>query len=309
MHNKKHIIGFDYLRVLAAFSVVWIHGCYTNELLARLSIINTYAVPSFILISVYLFGVKYNNEVIDKKTAIKHLLKKLLPQYFFWTIIYLGLRLIKNYFLHKSLEINFSTLFLGGSAIQLWFLPAIIIWHIFLIYYWNFVHFLLLDVILMLVVFFGGRYLMVHGYLQTGFFNCFALYSGYVFAAKIIYKNKLKLMDISTLYYFIMSGICLFVLFVTSNYFWSVLFSLTLFLSFLSLNVKSLNIIKSLSLNSFGIYLIHFVFIQLIVSFFGYFNFKINTIYFTLGTIFISFILSYLTSITFKRIPLLKNLV
>lgn len=50
----KHISGFDYLRGLAAFSVVWIHASYTNNTLAYLSRVNTYTVPAFILMSIYL---------------------------------------------------------------------------------------------------------------------------------------------------------------------------------------------------------------------------------------------------------------
>ena len=50
----KHISGFDYLRGLAAFAVVWIHASYTNDTLAYLSRVNTYAVPAFILMSIYL---------------------------------------------------------------------------------------------------------------------------------------------------------------------------------------------------------------------------------------------------------------
>ena len=83
MTITTHINGFDYLRVIAAFSVVWIHGCHTNSTMSELNILNNYAVPVFILVSIYLFGVKYDGKMINKISAVNYILKKVGPQYIF----------------------------------------------------------------------------------------------------------------------------------------------------------------------------------------------------------------------------------
>ena len=261
----KHISGFDYLRSLAAFSVVWIHASYTNDTLAYLSRFNAYAVPAFILMSIYLLLVKTEEKKIDDGLFAKSLFNKILPQYVFWTLLYLTLRYVKISFIKgNSFEVDFSSLFLGGSSVHLWFLPAILIWQLIMFYYLKLSTNLVLDVVLASCSFFIGNYLMGNNYLDTGFLNCFAVYTGYIFTAKIIFKQKVQLNNYN-LIYLISTIIFLGLIFYKKNILFDILFSISFFLFFLTKKMKTRNRITLISINSFGIYLIHFLFIQLIV--------------------------------------------
>jgi peptidoglycan/LPS O-acetylase OafA/YrhL len=62
MNVKKYIPGFDFIRPIAAFSVVWIHGCAGSYWTRELNVLNNYAVPVFIAISLFLFA----TQVISK---------------------------------------------------------------------------------------------------------------------------------------------------------------------------------------------------------------------------------------------------
>jgi surface polysaccharide O-acyltransferase-like enzyme len=297
MGNHTRIFGFDYLRVLASFSVVIIHACYMNKTIEGFNIYNSYAVPVFILMSIYL--ISFNN-ASSKNDKILKLLKRIAPQYIFWTLIYLSLRYIKARMSGNTIEIDFSTIFLGGSAVQLWFLPAIFIWQIIMLYFQNYKNFIV-DIIIASVLFVLGRYLMANDYLEIGFQNTFAIYSGYIFIAKLIkqYQNEIEKIPYWSFYLLLAILIC-FKSF-NSFYILDVLYSVIVFLIFLRLSIKPGRIITSLSDNSFGIYLIHFLFIQVIV--FVYQKSQINfTMLTTLVSIVLSFLFSYLVSLFFLKI-------
>jgi peptidoglycan/LPS O-acetylase OafA/YrhL len=55
--TKIHISGFDYLRVLSSFAVVIIHVSFTNELFSKWKL-TEFAVPCFIMMSIFLLGLK-----------------------------------------------------------------------------------------------------------------------------------------------------------------------------------------------------------------------------------------------------------
>jgi surface polysaccharide O-acyltransferase-like enzyme len=304
MGNHTRIFGFDYLRVLASFSVVIIHACYMNKTIEGFNIYNSYAVPVFILMSIYL--ISFNN-ASSKNDKILKLLKRIAPQYIFWTLIYLSLRYIKARMSGNTIEIDFSTIFLGGSAVQLWFLPAIFIWQIIMLYFQNYKNFIV-DIIIASVLFVLGRYLMANDYLEIGFQNTFAIYSGYIFIAKLIkqYQNEIEKIPYWSFYLLLAILIC-FKSF-NSFYILDVLYSVIVFLIFLRLSIKPGRIITSLSDNSFGIYLIHFLFIQVIV--FVYQKSQINfTMLTTLVSIVLSFLFSYLVSFIFSKNQYLKKIV
>lgn len=304
MDNNKRIIGFDYLRVLAAFSVVMIHTCYMNITLEKFNIYNSYAVPVFILMSLYLATGK---EKLNKRESILKLAKRIIPQYAFWTIVYLSLRYIKSLKTGEPITIDFSTIFLGGSAVQLWFLPAIFIWQIVILYVKSYKNFII-DILIASMLFVFGRFLMINNYLEVGFQNTFAIYTGYVFIAKLLkqYENQIERIPNYIFYaLFIFSIGCKSF---SSSYIWDVLYSITVFLVFLKLPFKSNSIISSISINSFGIYLIHFLFIQIIV-----FVYQMKEVEYSFLTTFIcmllAYLLSYLTSFVFSKNKYLKKLV
>jgi peptidoglycan/LPS O-acetylase OafA/YrhL len=298
---EGHILGFDYLRVLAAFSVVWIHASFTNETLADVSLINSYAVPAFILISIYLLLAKCRKKQILNKVFIESLIKRIFPQYFFWTFVYLVLRFAKNYFIRDSgFELDFSSLFLGGSSVHLWFLPAILIWQLFMFFYIKLRVKLFLDFLLCLVSFALGYFLMQNDYLQKGFMNCFAIYSGYIFAAKIIFENQ-NYFEKKSIFYLIIAIICLVFIIISRLVIFEIFFSLSVFLFFLTHTMRLEKWIVNLSLNSFGIYLIHFFFVQLFIVLAGALKIETSTFYFTLANIIITFIASFVSSFMFRK--------
>lgn len=306
MGNNTRIFGFDYLRVLASFSVVIIHACYMNKTIEEFNIYNSYAVPVFILISIYLVSFNASGKN-DKNERIFKLLKRIAPQYIFWTLIYLSLRYVKARMSGDTIEVDFSTIFLGGSAVQLWFLPAIFIWQIIMLYFQNYKNFIV-DIIIASVLFVLGRYLMVNNYLEIGFQNTFAIYSGYIFIAKLIkqYQNEIEKIPYWLFYLLLAILICLKGF--SSFYILDVFYSVIVFLIFLRLSVKPGKIVTSFSDNSFGIYLIHFLFIQ--VTVFVYQKSQINfTMSTTLVSIVLSFLFSYLVSFIFSKNQYLKKIV
>lgn len=307
MDTKNRIIGFDYLRAFAAFSVVWIHGCYANPYLEKLSIINKYAVPCFILMSIFLLSAKYSKEY-PFKIFIRGLLKRIFCPFIFWTVIYLLLKYIKTSYTHEKFETDFETIFTGGVAVQTWFLPALILWQLLAFVMMKFYKNYYLDLILMILSFAGGEYLI--GRINPTLFEG-GLIGGtvYVFAAMLFWKLRTNLLRIKpTIYFAIMSVFFIFFAFY-QNSILNVIWSLSVFLFFLPLPLKSNKYIEIVSSNSFGIYLIHFVFIQIGIVIALFFHLDIATISFGLFNIFIAFLASLIVSLLFKRNFILKYFV
>ena len=120
MNDRQHITGFDFIRPIAAFSVVWIHGCAGSIWTRKLNPLNSYAVPVFIAISMFLFAW----QIIGKgrrnfREMLVTRIQRLMIPFFLWTLIYLGIRLFKARFVHEP----FETFVFKGSSYQLWYLP------------------------------------------------------------------------------------------------------------------------------------------------------------------------------------------
>jgi len=121
MTARKYIPGFDFIRPIAAFSVVWIHGCAGSYWTRELNPLNNYAVPVFIAISMFLFTGQ-SRRSFGEMAGTRF--KRLMIPFFIWTIIYLGIRLFKAKFVHEPFEIDWVQTFLfKGSSYQLWYLP------------------------------------------------------------------------------------------------------------------------------------------------------------------------------------------
>lgn len=125
MNDRQHIPGFDFIRPIAAFSVVWIHGRFGSSWTEKLNPLNAYAVPVFIAISMFLFAW----QIIGKKRRnfrdmLLTRIQRLIIPFFLWTLIYLAIRLFKARVVHEPFEINWvETLVFKGSSYQLWYLP------------------------------------------------------------------------------------------------------------------------------------------------------------------------------------------
>ena len=125
MNDKQHIQGFDFIRPIAAFSVVWIHGCAGSDWTRKLNPLNGYAVPVFIAISMFLFAWQIIGKGRQDFTEMLITrVKRLMIPFYIWTLIYLGIRIFKAKYVHEPFEMEWVETFLfKGSSYQLWYLP------------------------------------------------------------------------------------------------------------------------------------------------------------------------------------------
>lgn len=309
MAMNDRIIGFDYLRILAAFSVVWIHGSDTNAVTSKISIINSYAVPAFIMISIYLLYYKLDlsNRVLI--TQIQKLFKRIGLSYFFWTIVYILVRMIKAHFLDKDFSISLNTIFLGGSSYQLWFLPAIFIWQIFVFMLvkigLSFNYKILLFIILTLAGFIGGIYTYNTEILQAGFTSLFFYYLGYVFVTPLIYlliKNK----KINPFLFFVIALFSFISALIIDFIGFTIVFNISVFMTFLNLKGNSNPLIIKLSILSFGIYLTHALFVEGFQFLALMLKLDISSFSLTLINIILSFVFAAVLSQLLLKIKFLK---
>jgi peptidoglycan/LPS O-acetylase OafA/YrhL len=134
--NADHPIfvpGFDALRVAAAFAVVYIHGAVSNPALSNWSSWAAFAVPSFFLMAGFLIahGLAHRANQDFGQFAMARL-RRLLPAYLAWSTLYLVLRALKIGLLQgegwqAALNINWLTwLLIGGYTYHLWFVPTLL---------------------------------------------------------------------------------------------------------------------------------------------------------------------------------------
>ena len=132
---KRHISGFDYLRVVAIFSVVWIHGCDVSPTLSWLNGVNGYAVPCFIMMSIFLAVQSMLREEPHRATYLKRRAQRLLVPLLVWSFAYCGARYAKSIFLSGGVGVDWNLLHLikGGASYQLWFLPALFLYQLIIL--------------------------------------------------------------------------------------------------------------------------------------------------------------------------------
>jgi len=124
----QHITGFDYLRIAAAFGVVWIHGSDTHKTAMSLPPWTAFAVPCFWLMSAYLTQRSCRHDPMRSwPDLLVKRLRRLVPAYAGWTVVYLVLRLAKRRFISRTaFDIDWiSVIFCGGASYQLYFVPAL----------------------------------------------------------------------------------------------------------------------------------------------------------------------------------------
>jgi len=128
--------GLDILRALCVFAVVWIHGCDTSSVALRFSGFARFAVPSFILMSFFLFQLSVLNSPQQSiRTTLIRRLSRLLPPYLFWSLAYLAVRQLKHSVQGSPLVLEewFLALWTGGASYQLYFVAAMVYWTLFFI--------------------------------------------------------------------------------------------------------------------------------------------------------------------------------
>lgn len=133
--SKPRLAGLDLCRGVAAFAVVILHADegMTAQPAGWSAILNlaAFAVPFFLATSFYLMIQKLTTS--HKPMAWKTRLMRLLIPYGFWSVLYLGLNILRLILkrhpdpLHKVLTDPFGLVFLGKAGFHLYFIPLLII--------------------------------------------------------------------------------------------------------------------------------------------------------------------------------------
>ena len=267
---KSFYSGFDYLRVLATFSVVWIHAADTSSFLSGINLINIYAVPCFILMSIFLTTASLSRGGSALGVGyLRRRCERLGFPLLAWSAVYLLARSLKGGGLSlDDLNVGVVTILTGGASYQLWFLPALLLYQLIV---W--------ALIRKLPVAKMKRYLILIGLLMGSallpFIDLITAKES-LFGANLL--NNLQFVCLGVLSFFILNdrsfnrafirlGAVLLLLVTAVAWWWNrelflLAFSFFVFYSFLVFEYPSLTIISFVSKHSFGIYLIHGLFIR-----------------------------------------------
>jgi surface polysaccharide O-acyltransferase-like enzyme len=305
------ISGFEYLRVLASLAVVVIHARFTNEILNGIYL-TQFAVPCFILISIFLLG--FNADKSSKEIFSK-VFKRIFIQYSVWTILYLCLRYVKSILLNSEFTLGFNEIFLGGSSVQLWFLPAIFVWQIMMSYFYKIKN-LIIDCILCLIFFMIGYFYNYYNTDHSAFLNLFLYYSGYVILGKIIFNNINVFTKIPSKIYLVLISILSICIIIKGIYKFTdldfyiidILYSTSIFIFFTVTIFRVNKTVSNLSKYSFGIYLSHFIFYQALYTALAFARIEI-TMFITICNIIVTFLISYLFCYLLSKSNLLSKII
>jgi peptidoglycan/LPS O-acetylase OafA/YrhL len=127
--GRQRIVGFDVLRLLGAVAVVWIHACDTNALCFRLSDYAAFAVPGFLMMSAFLL----QRSLLSRPSTAAHeilfrRLGRLLPAYLGWSAIYMVLRVARRLVAGRDDPVSslVAVLGVGAASYQLYFVAALL---------------------------------------------------------------------------------------------------------------------------------------------------------------------------------------
>lgn len=119
--------SIDLVKMIAAFGVVVIHlapSTESAEVVTRF--FGIFAVPFFLVVSLYFFIVRVAKLVSPRFQELR--LDRILVPYFAWSVVYTLMRWLKFLSSGEDFEINFvSLIFFGGGAVQLYFLPLLLL--------------------------------------------------------------------------------------------------------------------------------------------------------------------------------------
>lgn len=118
----------DFVRILAAFGVIWIHVQGTVPEIKYLDYTaGMLCVPFFFAVSLTFFISNFKPTESFKDIVCKSWKRIVIP-YITWTIIYIGLLLVKSIITHSSSNIIIWKAFLyGESAMHLYYLPMLLV--------------------------------------------------------------------------------------------------------------------------------------------------------------------------------------
>jgi surface polysaccharide O-acyltransferase-like enzyme len=312
---KNFYSGFDYLRVLATFSVVWIHAADNSSFLSGINPINIYAVPCFILMSIFLTTASLSRGSSALGVGyLRRRCERLGFPLLAWSAVYLLARSLKGGGLSlDELNVGVVTILTGGASYQLWFLPALLIYQ-----------FIVWALIRKLPVVNMKRYPILMGLLLVSallpFIDLITAKES-LFGANLL--NNLQFVCLAVLSFFVLDdrsssrafirlGAVLLLLVTAVAWWWNrelflLTFSFFVFYSFLVFEYPSLTIISFVSKHSFGIYLIHGLFIEGGQFFFGRIGFDLSGAGISLVFLVGVFVLSLVASAGLSRFSLVRR--
>lgn len=125
--KKKRNSNIDLVKFICAFGVICIHTQSSNWQASLLSsFFSTLCVPFFLLSALVFFiaGLK----TIDLPVVANKIWTRIVVPYLCWTLIYFLLILVKHFLTHQDSSNEWwKILFFGASAVQLYYIPKMII--------------------------------------------------------------------------------------------------------------------------------------------------------------------------------------
>lgn len=320
--HRQHISGFDNLRILAAFAVVWIHGSDTNRIAHNMAGFAVFAVPVFLLISIFLtIESLAHNPSLTFPQFFRHRVKRLMPAYLVWTVIYLLVRWMKHaVVLNQPLQIDWPIVLLcGGAAYQLWFVPALLYWSVCFFFLFRAVtrphsHRVLFYLCLLLALGSILACMIIRHQYNIGndhgirlFFAGYMLgNTGFIFVAILAWLmwrsslfNRLKVYPL-TAGVLLLCGAMAF-RYIHQDLPYVYCFAIGLFICALYLPSGPSRYFSPLAKYSFGIYLAHGVFVEGFQVILGLMHINGTSFPITISVIFCSFLCSLLTSAILYR--------
>ena len=126
---KQRFITLDAVKVLAAISIIWLHTVMHLPQLEFTSVLGRFAVPFFACTSVFIIFIKVINQPkVGFREYLISRLKRIYLPFLTWSIIYLLIRYGKCWITNLCTKITLDLdIFWTGTANHLWFLPFILV--------------------------------------------------------------------------------------------------------------------------------------------------------------------------------------
>jgi peptidoglycan/LPS O-acetylase OafA/YrhL len=139
--GKPRLVGIDLFRGVAAYAVTLIHtsslmlyaGLKSSNWTVAVEEMSRFAVPFFLALSFYLMtkNLYTSNYQLSLASIFKSRAERLLVPYFYWSLIYFSLKIVKTLLESRNIHTLFQDIvllvFLGGASIHLYFLPLLFV--------------------------------------------------------------------------------------------------------------------------------------------------------------------------------------
>ena len=340
--NKERTFYFDILNILATFSVVLLHcnsivHTYSNTLAWKESlvveVIAYWAVPVFYMLTGATL-INYRDRYTTKEFFKKRILKIGIP-FFIWNILYLILKLLTKSISFSELNlVSIVNIFINSELIPIYwfFIPLFMIYlsipiiyiiakenrkYLYYMFFCSFITISIIQPIFKLLNIGWNKEIempLVSGYLLYPII-------GYLIATEKKESKRFRIAlycsgIICLIFRYVVTYYCstkanyIYTTLFSYKYFTAVIPAISVFIFFKNMkfkeNIKVKNILKNISSCSFGVYLIHYFIIGILLKI-GLVN-EYSLLYRTLGAVII-YLISLLIVWTMKKIPILNKLV